>query len=121
MSQRVDGSEANSFNSDHSQYHGWITIITLRARAYGDGLGKVMSGVERLPAGLASGLEPNATAAVARYSKQKREYHEKNGKLFARMMLATTGSTEGYHSPADMSFKYFPISARLSLGGGAVR
>lgn len=65
---------------------------------------------------------PNATAAVARYSKQKREYHKKNGKLFARMMLATMDSTEGYHSPtAHMSFKYFLVSARLSLGGCAVR
>ena len=104
------------FNGEPNQYHGWMTLQ--RSLMYGDGLGKVMSGVETAPAA----LEGDATQLQrTQYTKETRRF-EKNGKLFTRMLPATADSRDGYASVAAQVIQaYAPVgTAEFGDGRGAV-
>ena len=64
---------------------------------YEAGLGKVMSGTEAAPAALADGTPVNVAAQEAAAFAFK----EHNGKLYTRLLLATSDCPEGYSSAAS--------------------
>ena len=86
---------------------------------YEDGLGKVMSGIETAPAA----LEEAATQLQkTQHAKECRRFDEKNGKLFARMLLATADCRDGYASVAAQVVQaYAPVgTAEFGDRRGAV-
>ena len=90
-----------------------------RSLIYEDGLGKDMSGLETAPAA----PEEDATQLQkAQYAKESRRYDEKNGKIFTRMLLATTDCRGGYASVAAQVVQaYAPVgTAEFGDGRGAV-
>ena len=103
------------FNGDPNQYHGWMTLQ--RSLMYGDGLGKVMSGVETAPAA----PEEDATQVQkAQYAKESRRYDEKNGKFFTTMFLATADCREGYASVAAQVVQAYAPVGTAEFGDVAV-
>lgn len=71
------------------------------------GLGKIMSGAETAPD---EPEESAAAAAVTTYQQRLAQFKEKNGKLYTRLLLATTDSPQGYSSPASQVVQsYAPI------------
>ena len=92
------------FNGEPNQYHGWMTLQ--RSVMYEDGLGIVMSGVETAPVA----LEEDATQLQrTQYAKETLRFEE-NGKLFARMLLDTADSRDGYAGVAAQVVQaYAPV------------
>ena len=75
----------------------WLGATLLISLMYEAGLGKVMSGTEAAPAALADGTPVNVAAQEAAAFAFK----EHNGKLYTRLLLATSDCPEGYSSAAS--------------------
>ena len=99
------------FGGDAAQFHGWFTLMS--SVMYESDLGNVMHGDETAPAA----LEEDATsAATTAYRKALHKFKEKNGKVFTRLLLATSDCPEGYSSPASQVVQsHGPIGARNSV------
>ena len=81
-------------NSVHS--HGWQSLF--RSLMHEAGLGKVMSGVETAPAALTAGVSEEDITA---HAVSVNTFKEKNGKLYTRILLATSDCAEGYSRVAS--------------------
>ena len=82
------------FGGNPAHFHGSVSLF--RSLMYEAGL-KVMSGTETAPADLADGTPGNVAAQEA----AALAFKEKNGKLYSRLLLATSGRPEGYSSAAS--------------------
>ena len=104
------------FSGDAAEFHGWVTLMS--SIMYESDLGNVMHGDETAPAA----LEEDATsAATTAYRKALHKFKEKNGKVFTRLLLATSDCPEGYSSPASQVVQsHGPIGGeKLGDGRGA--
>lgn len=85
-----------SFSGNAEDFHGWVSLS--RSLMYETGLGKVMSGAKTAPAITGSGADATARAE---YRTNLAKINGKNGKLYTRLLLATSDFPEGYSSPAS--------------------
>ena len=104
------------FSGDAAEFHGWVTLMS--SIMYESDLGNVMHGDETAPAALE---EDASSAATTAYRKALHKFKEKNGKVFTRLLLATSDCPEGYSSPASQVVQsHGPIGAeKLGDGRGA--
>jgi len=77
-------------------------------------LGRVMSGAEKAP----TVAEDADAAATATYQKNLQKFSEKNGKLYTRLLLATSDCPEGYSSPASQVVQSFGPVGDEEFGDG---
>jgi len=84
------------FSGDPAQFEGWVTLTrSLMSEA---GLSRVMSGAETAPEPLAAGA---TETQIAEHEKTALKFKEKNGKVYTRLLLATSDGPDGYSSPAS--------------------
>ncbi|CAB1099484.1 unnamed protein product [Ectocarpus sp. CCAP 1310/34] len=77
-------------------------------------LGRVMSGAEKAP----TVAEDADAATTATYERKLQKFQEKNGKLYTRLLLATSDCPEGYSSPASQVVQSFGPVGDEEFGDG---
>ena len=103
-----------AFSGNAREYHGWYTHqLTLM---FEEGLGTIMTGETTAPAA----PEANTSEAQMRsYNRALSDFHQKNGKLFTRLLLATSDNAEGHASvPAQIVLAHAPIGRSSPYGDG---
>lgn len=84
------------FSGDPAEFSGWVMLTrSLMSEA---GLSRIMSGVETAPGPLTAGATDEAAAG---HRKAVLKFTEKNGKLYTRLLLATSDGPDEYTSPAS--------------------
>ena len=73
------------FRGDPAEFHSWATLM--RSIRYEQSLGKVMTGIEKAPEVRTETSENERAAEQAALAA----FEEKNGRLFTRLQLATSG------------------------------
>ena len=105
------------WSENPAEFHGWASLF--RSIMYETGLGKVMSGTEKVHEAPADSTD---TAAAA-FEKYKLVIKERNGKLYTRLYLATSDYPDGFSSTASQVVQSFaPIwLEEFGDGRGALR
>ena len=79
------------------------------------GLSRIMSGAETAPETPQVGAgEVELTA----HRKTLLKFHEKNGKLYTRLLMATSDGPEGYSSPASQVVQQYAPLGTEEFGNG---
>ncbi|CAB1110564.1 unnamed protein product [Ectocarpus sp. CCAP 1310/34] len=93
------------FSGNAAEFSGWVTLT--RSLLFEAGLHKILSGAETAP----NPLEEGATSAAAfAHERAILNFQEKNGKLYTRLLLATSDGPDGYSSPASQVVQqYGPV------------
>ena len=89
------------WSENPAEFHGWASLF--RSIMYETGLGKVMSGTEKVHEAPADSTD---TAAAA-FEKYKLVIKERNGKLYTRLYLATSDYPDGFSSTASQVVQSF--------------
>ena len=85
---------------------------------YEAGLGKVMPGTETAFAALADDTTGDVAAQEAAALAAALAFKEKNGKLYTRLLLATSDCPEGYSSAASQAVQCFAPIRTVESGDG---
>ena len=102
------------FGGNPAHFYGWQSLF--RSLMYEAGLRKVMSGVETAPAALTAGVSEEDI--TAHHAVSVNTFKEKNGKLYTRILLATSDCAEGYSSIASQGVQTLAPIGTEELGDG---
>ena len=100
------------FSGNSAEYHGWVSLF--RSIMYDVGLGRVMSGSETAP----EAPRESSPEAARQFAKEKQDFVEKNGKLYTRLLLATSAGSDGFASAASLVVQTFGPIGTAEFGDG---
>ena len=101
------------FSGDAAQFQGWVALMrSLMSEA---GLSRIMSGAETAPETPQAGAGEEELTA---HRKTLLKFHERNGKLYTRLLMATSDGPEGYSSPASQVVQQYAPLGTEEFGNG---